>query len=87
VKYLATDNTSEIPQEGNLDALTPEGGKLQRLSSKRKLAKGLLLVGGALFFTQGSASLGAKIAAVCIMNRAMRPQGASNFLQRFIDRV
>lgn len=87
VKYLATDNTSEIPQEGDLDALTPEGGKLQRLSSKRKLAKGLLLVGGALFFTQGSASLGAKIAAVCIMNRAMRPQGASNFLQRFIDRV
>jgi len=61
------------------------GGKqLGRLSSQKRLARGLLLVGGAVFLSQGSASLGAKIATACIVNRAMRPQGS--FLRRALDR-
>lgn len=61
--------------------------QLGRQSSQRKLAKGLLLVGGAVFLSQGSASLGAKIATACIVNRAMRPEGSSNFLKRIVDRT
>jgi hypothetical protein len=53
------------------------GRPVSKSQSKRRLARGLLLLGGALFFTQGSASLGAKIAAVCIVNRAIRPHGSS----------
>lgn len=65
-----------------------EGGSKQlvRLSSQKKLAKSLLLVGGAVFLSQGSVSLGAKIATACIVNRAMRPEGSSSFLKRILDR-
>ncbi|KAG0585118.1 hypothetical protein KC19_3G259900 [Ceratodon purpureus] len=63
------------------------GGKqLTRLSSQKKLARSLLLVGGAVFLSQGSVSLGAKIATACIVNRAMRPDGSSSFLRRVLDR-
>jgi hypothetical protein len=63
------------------------GRPVSKSQSKRRLARGLLLLGGALFFTQGSASLGAKIAAVCIVNRAIRPHGSStNVFQRVAGR-
>ena len=63
------------------------GGKqLARLSSQRRLAKSLLLVGGAVFLSQGSVSLGAKIATACIMNRVMRPEGSSSFLKGILDK-
>lgn len=71
--------TEELERKGG-------GKQLIRLSSQKKLARSLLLVGGAVFLSQGSVSLGAKIATACIVNRAMRPEGSSSFLRRILDR-
>ncbi|KAL3688250.1 hypothetical protein R1sor_014559 [Riccia sorocarpa] len=49
--------------------------KLKRRSrSKKQLAKGLLLLGGAMWIMRGSSSVGARLAAACIVNRVVRPQ-------------
>jgi hypothetical protein len=83
-------STPTVPQEttSQIEETSGDNNKqLARRASQKKLAKGLLLAGGAVFLSQGSVSLGVKIATACIVNRAMRPEGGStNFLKRRVDR-
>ncbi|CAK9232719.1 unnamed protein product [Sphagnum troendelagicum] len=60
---------------------------VSKSDSKRNLVRGLLVLGGAMFLTHGSASLGAKLAAVCIVNRVIRPHDSStNIFHRIVGR-
>lgn len=77
------------------EATVQQQSKTQRSSSapvsksdsKRNLVRGLLVLGGAMFLTHGSASLGAKLAAVCIVNRVIRPHDSStNIFHRIVGR-
>ncbi|KAL2630355.1 hypothetical protein R1flu_015041 [Riccia fluitans] len=53
-----------------------------RTRSRKQLAKGILLVGGAMWMMRGSSSVGARLAAACIVNRVVRPQRALTSLFR-----
>jgi len=46
-------------------------------SKKKLLAKGLLLLGGAIFITKGYSSLGAKLAVACVINKLVKKHGVS----------
>ncbi|KAL3686993.1 hypothetical protein R1sor_013302 [Riccia sorocarpa] len=61
----------------------------RRSRSKKQLAKGLLLLGGAMWIMPGSSSVGARLAAACIVNRVVRPQRSltSVFRKQFLRRA
>ncbi|BBN09843.1 hypothetical protein MPTK1_4g23140 [Marchantia polymorpha subsp. ruderalis] len=76
----------EIMDESSSSDLSPLGESslscLTRTRSKRQLAKGLLLLGGAVVVMRGSSSVGARLAAACIVNRVIRPQNSLTSLLR-----
>lgn len=59
-------------------------GKLTANQSKTKLlAKGLLLLGGAICIRRGYSSLGAKLAVACVINKLVKKHGVSrNIVQK-----
>jgi hypothetical protein len=74
-----------IQQQSKMQCSSSE--PVSKSDSKRNLVRGLLVLGGALFLTHGSASLGAKLAAVCIVNRVIRPHDSStNVFHRIVGR-
>jgi len=74
-----------IQQQSKMQCSSSE--PVSKSDSKRNLVRGLLVLGGAMFLTHGSASLGAKLAAVCIVNRVIRPHDSStNIFHRIVGR-
>ncbi|CAK9231487.1 unnamed protein product [Sphagnum troendelagicum] len=87
--------TFPVSEDVHVPEATIQQSKMHRSSSepvsksdsKRNLVRGLLVLGGAMFLTHGSASLGAKLAAVCIVNRVIRPHDSStNIFHRIVGR-
>lgn len=69
---------------GPITGSEEEKEKLAANQSKKKLlAKGLLLLGGAICITRGYSSLGAKLAVACLINKLVKKHGVSkNIVQK-----